>query len=363
VSRIVKRLGVLVSVILIVGLLPATSANAVGGFSITGATAGINLRSGPGTAYSVVGHVANHTPIDIACQGKGSLVGVGLPGTPTDVWDHLTSGGWVADFYTTTPGLAGSFTPGIPRCGVLQSPPAPPTAPSPLPVAVDCSKTLFIGLRGSGAPVGDHGMGNADSPVDQTFVSLARRGARLDIVDPNAQKGYPASAVSLILQNPKQYYDSVNKGTALALAALHQRTNSSACGWQRTRTILVGYSQGALALSNAVFQMTPEERSTIVGIVFYGNPAYTPWANGAAGPSYFSAGITGPRPAWANGVGARTRDYCRNGDPVCASWGLDTNTLLSRLLSCLSSCQHYLYGNGQVGQGISYLAARPGVLR
>jgi uncharacterized protein YraI len=96
----------------------ATTAKAVTGYHVVVGSLGLNARSGPGTGYPVVGTLSNGQPIDIACQTKGSLVGVGLPGTPTDVWDRLTNGWYIADYYTSTPGLAGGYTAGIPQCGI-----------------------------------------------------------------------------------------------------------------------------------------------------------------------------------------------------------------------------------------------------
>jgi len=69
----------------------------------------------------------NGQAIDIGCQTKGTLVGVGLPGTPTDVWDQLTNGWFITDYYTSTTGIGGAYTPGIPQCGT-----APPPAPQPI---------------------------------------------------------------------------------------------------------------------------------------------------------------------------------------------------------------------------------------
>jgi hypothetical protein len=107
-------------------MVSSSRAGAVTGYHVVVGSLGLNARSGPGTGYAVVGHLVNGQPIDIACQTKGTLVGVGLPGTPTDVWDQLTNGWFITDYYTSTPGLGGSYTPGIPQCASTPTP-APPT--------------------------------------------------------------------------------------------------------------------------------------------------------------------------------------------------------------------------------------------
>jgi hypothetical protein len=52
---------------------------------------------GSNTGRSVGG---NGTNVEIDCQAEGS----GVDGLPFTVWDHLDSGGWVYDYYITTPG-------------------------------------------------------------------------------------------------------------------------------------------------------------------------------------------------------------------------------------------------------------------
>ena len=82
-------------------------------------TGGIGLteRSGPGLTYGSAGSLLEGQQIQIGCQQQsGSAVG------GSDIWDQLTNGNWVSDFYTTTPVYAG-FSPGIRQCS---SPPPPP---------------------------------------------------------------------------------------------------------------------------------------------------------------------------------------------------------------------------------------------
>jgi surface antigen len=104
-----------------VGPLVATAAPATAfagyGPYLTVASPSLNERSAPSTSATVVGSLAYHSTIYIACQTSGSLVGASL------IWDHLTSGAYVSDYWTNTPGQ-NTWTASIPRCGTTP----PPTA-------------------------------------------------------------------------------------------------------------------------------------------------------------------------------------------------------------------------------------------
>lgn len=68
--------------------------------SVRYATTGtVNLRTGPGTGYGVVRSVGSGTPIDVTCQARGTNV------NGNSIWDRLTGGEWVADYWTNTPGF------------------------------------------------------------------------------------------------------------------------------------------------------------------------------------------------------------------------------------------------------------------
>ncbi|MCP2264365.1 glycoside hydrolase domain-containing protein [Promicromonospora thailandica] len=69
----------------------------------------LNARSGPGTSYSVVRSYAPGAALPAVCQGLGQRVGT------TAVWDRLTTGAWVSDYYVSTPSSTG-FSPALPRC-------------------------------------------------------------------------------------------------------------------------------------------------------------------------------------------------------------------------------------------------------
>lgn len=120
-----------------VGVAGADSSGAVYHVANTGGSS-LHVRSAPSLSASVTGTLPAGATIVIACQTTGDEVnGV------SDIWDQLTSGGYVSDYYVDTPGV-GVPSPGIPSCSAPASPPAPPaqpaqpvvTVPVPVPVPV-----------------------------------------------------------------------------------------------------------------------------------------------------------------------------------------------------------------------------------
>lgn len=60
----------------------------------------VNVRSGPGTSYSVVRVLPEGSHVSIFCQRPGSSVS-GPYGT-TSIWDNIASGEYVSDAYVKT---------------------------------------------------------------------------------------------------------------------------------------------------------------------------------------------------------------------------------------------------------------------
>jgi len=112
--------------------LDAPVATIAYGYTVTSATA-LNARTGPSTAYPVAATYAAKATVPAVCQAPGSAVGT------TSVWDKLSTGTYVTDYYISTPSSTGYSAP-LPRCaypyqvtatsgtGVL-------TGPGPYPVA------------------------------------------------------------------------------------------------------------------------------------------------------------------------------------------------------------------------------------
>jgi RHS repeat-associated protein len=93
---------------------------------------GLKERSGPGLTYSYGAILPEGRSIQISCQLRtGSSVG------GSTIWDQLTDGTYVSDFYTDTPAYNG-FTPGLSQC-----------ASSPLPITSSAAYQVF-GTQGLG---------------------------------------------------------------------------------------------------------------------------------------------------------------------------------------------------------------------
>ncbi|MEV1333238.1 N-acetylmuramoyl-L-alanine amidase [Micromonospora costi] len=84
----------------------------IGSGTVNTSSANLNVRSGPGTGYPVVGSVAAGATVSIYCQAAGTTV-TGPYGT-SNVWNRIGTNRWVADAYVLT-GHSG-YIPGVPRC-------------------------------------------------------------------------------------------------------------------------------------------------------------------------------------------------------------------------------------------------------
>ncbi|MFG3705826.1 N-acetylmuramoyl-L-alanine amidase [Micromonospora sp. NPDC047670] len=85
---------------------------AIGSGTVNTEGASLNVRSGPGAGYSIVGSVADGATVSIYCQAVGTTV-TGPYGT-TNVWNRIGTSRYVSDAYVLT-GHNG-FIPNVPRC-------------------------------------------------------------------------------------------------------------------------------------------------------------------------------------------------------------------------------------------------------
>ena len=69
----------------------------------------VNVRTGPSTASSISGQLAAGSAVAVICQARGQRIGT------TPVWDRISNGGYVSDFYVSTPSTTG-FSAALPRC-------------------------------------------------------------------------------------------------------------------------------------------------------------------------------------------------------------------------------------------------------
>lgn len=88
--------------------LDAPAATVAYGYKVT-STSALNARTGPSTSYPVATTYAPGSTVPVACQAAGSAVAT------TRVWDKLTTGGYVTDYYVGTPSNTGYSRP-LSRC-------------------------------------------------------------------------------------------------------------------------------------------------------------------------------------------------------------------------------------------------------
>ncbi|MCW3844791.1 N-acetylmuramoyl-L-alanine amidase [Micromonospora yasonensis] len=84
----------------------------IGSGTVSTPSSTLNVRSGPGTSYAVVGTVADGTRVSIYCQAVGTTV-TGTYGT-SNIWNRIGTNRYVSDAYVLT-GYDG-FIPNVPRC-------------------------------------------------------------------------------------------------------------------------------------------------------------------------------------------------------------------------------------------------------
>lgn len=76
---------------------------------------GLPVRAGPGfSLFGVVGGKHDGDEVDIVCQAAGQTF-VSKFGGSSAVWDKLTDGGWVSDYFVDTP-VRGNLSAPIPTC-------------------------------------------------------------------------------------------------------------------------------------------------------------------------------------------------------------------------------------------------------
>ncbi len=74
----------------------------------------VGERSGPRNKDPLVGSAYNDEPLQLVCQTYGDAV-TGANGDTSDIWDKLTDGAFIPDFYVNTPAIDNP-SPGIPLC-------------------------------------------------------------------------------------------------------------------------------------------------------------------------------------------------------------------------------------------------------
>lgn len=211
----------------------------------------------------------------------------------------------------------------------------------PIVEPLPCTPYLVLTARGTAEP----SKGQLLSPVARAIS--AARPDQVQTVD----LAYPAD-------------DNVNEGGMLGVRLLIDTLNvqTSLCSMQRF--LLLGYSQGALILGDAL--VSPELRivgapvgelsqaaaDRILAIVLYGNPRFSAEERFSAGD--FDRQLSGLLPRPTGSLAAfedRIRDYCAASDFVCQRDGFD--------LDPEGHIGYYSNGMQQDGAAFAILALDP----
>lgn len=201
---------------------------------------------------------------------------------------------------------------------VTQEAPAPPLAaelydaeghPEPIVEPLECSPYLVVTARGTGEPSNGQLLG----PVARAISKW--RPKAVEVVD----LAYPADV-------------DVNEGGTYGVRMLIDTLNVQAEECPRQRFVLLGYSQGALVVGDALSeptqrlvgettgQLTERASDAVAAVVLYGNPRFVGSEPYNAGTHVYSAAGLLPREAGTLAQFAdRMRDFCVAEDFVCQS--------------------------------------------
>jgi hypothetical protein len=186
--------------------------------------------------------------------------------------------------------------------------------------APDCTKTLVVGVRGSGETQSDYG-GFGQTVITAIAGFETRYGTDVTPIPVD----YPAASLSVIFQpnGIAQYLGSVNQGVAALLNTLL----GAAAACPNQPVVLFGYSQGAMVVHEAlVFAQAvwPSLAGRVMGVGLIADPLRLggrPYEIGTADPALPGLAIVthaGPNADLPAVVQPRTRSACNAGDPVCA---------------------------------------------
>lgn len=208
--------------------------------------------------------------------------------------------------------------------------------PEPIVEALDCSPYLVITARGTGEPKRKQLL----APVARA-ISEARPGEveRLDL-------DYPADT-------------EINAGGTLGARTLVDTLNVQAEACPDQFTVLLGYSQGALVVGDAlsepetrlvganVGELTDAATERVLAVVLYGNPRFV--GSDPTGYGTFDPDLNGllPRPPGSfEAFEDRLRDFCVADDFICQS-----------TLDMEESGHVAYYDNGMQNDGAAFVIA------
>lgn len=175
---------------LFVGVASANAAS----YNVTG-TGGVGLRarSASNTSSSIIRTLPEGAAIDIICQTTGETI------RGSAIWDKLSDGTYISDFYTTTPVYA-AYSPGLPVCGASTTPTTTPKSKTREQKAVDWA----ISQKGSNAYLGycDRFVANAYGRANSGYLTAGTHLAAMALRRKMWYYDYNAPAGSLVFFFP-----------------------------------------------------------------------------------------------------------------------------------------------------------------
>ncbi|GAB3280193.1 cutinase family protein [Kineosporia babensis] len=185
-----------------------------------------------------------------------------------------------------------------------------------------CTEVLVVTVRGTGEPLDET---NLLSPV-AAQISQEHAVRHYDVP-------YPANAQSLSTTPGDAYFgESADEGVRLVV----QELNAAARACPDQRSVVMGFSQGALVVGDALIspserdagqeagELTPKAKDDVVASVLYGDPRFVgsePF-NAGTYDSSLNGMMTNQRRAGAlDEFADRLRSYCVANDFVCQAGG------------------------------------------
>lgn len=232
-----------------------------------------------------------------------------------------------------------------------------------------CANFTLIGARGTDAPRNEDDFLMGPTTIDaayqlQEIFEDAGKTVRLDGVE------YPAVAAPSLDKRSIGYPNSVQQGSNELQRMIS--TESGRCA--DTEFVLLGYSQGADVVTNAMRDMPSSSADRIAGALVFGNPSFSPY-NSAADIGTYSparAGFFGPHAAYDQNVDAPTVSSCRAWDGYCQMtypintfwggqiWARDFSGILEHNDGGLNAEHEKYLSSGNVETGACELAQRMG---
>ena len=207
--------------------------------------------------------------------------------------------------------------------------PPPPPPPPPAPVAQPvCPKFLFYDSRGSG-----EAKGPISKPGSRFVLGFLQRMRALGDRGSIAQQQNPYDAVGVfgfnhdvinglgaVLHSGEvgDYWKSVDEGEKRLTAFLKAQIASPCGSSKATKTVLLGYSQGAQVTGNVYERLYPHlsraQQAQIGAVVLWGDPRYNPLDSGDR-ENRTLVGLLGPRLKFPDAQ--KVFSYCNTHDPIC----------------------------------------------